>query len=236
MRARGFTLLEVLLALGIASTLGLVLLGVLKSTARASAELSARADLVAEASLASAVVTARIREAVYIYPVGATLRLSASGFTSRRPAGGQTWTVGSDPIVALILPPKDAAVTCHPAFRSDGCYAFFAYYPVKRSVLTANAAPGNNPGADALNDAAAWVLMEYRSYFAAPPDFAAPVVPFPATGVGLVVCDFLDARVSPFAGVNEGVSVTIALARRVSGGVVRTAPLTTSAFARNVAR
>ncbi|PYE54435.1 PulJ/GspJ family protein [Deinococcus yavapaiensis] len=236
MKSRGFTLLEMLFALGLAATLGLVLIGVLQTSARASADLSARAELVSEASLASAVVTARIREAVHVYPTGSTLRLSVSGFTSRRPTGGQTWTVGTDPILALILPPRDASVDCHPAYRSEGCYAFYAYYPVKRSVLTANAALGNNPGADATNDGTAWVLMEYRSYYPSPPDFTAVPVSFQPTGVGLIVCDFLDSSVSPFARTGDGVEVTIALARRVSGKVVRVTPLRTSAFPRNVAR
>jgi prepilin-type N-terminal cleavage/methylation domain-containing protein len=97
-------------------------------------------------------------------------KIVSSGTRFQKPSGDYQWAVGSssDPILAMISPPRDTTITCTNATGADksGCFAFIAYFPVKRSGVTS--ASVNEP-LDFVNDDPdnkdGWVLMEYRRNF-----------------------------------------------------------------------
>lgn len=166
-RQQGLTLVELLVGLALAGLVTSALLSLNISTSQTSSLLNSRNDLLAETQLAQNYVAAKLREAAYVFPTGTALTLSATNsFSTQKPgAASSTWTVGTDPIVAVILPPEESGscVTGAPQF----CYTFYAYYPVQRATVTANATGAAQPGPDARNDASAWVLMEYRRPYTA---------------------------------------------------------------------
>jgi prepilin-type N-terminal cleavage/methylation domain-containing protein len=163
----GLTLVEILVALSIVAILLVVFTQLFSSSLRASGEIYSRAELLHEGQIAQQIIASRLQSASFVYPPGYTLQFASSGYTTRRPDGGYAWTVGRDPIVAMILPPSfdpgTGGGTCSSG-APQFCYRFFAYYPVLRSHLVAHAAPGVNPGPDPANEGA-WVLMEYRGSF-----------------------------------------------------------------------
>jgi hypothetical protein len=63
----------------------------------------------------------------------------------------------------MISPPKDSTKTCDGSGEKVGCFAFVAYFPVKRSGVTS---PSSATDLDFVNDDPdnkdGWVLMEYR--------------------------------------------------------------------------
>lgn len=171
----GFTLVELLIALAL---LGIILTAVVSvniGTARAAAALQARNDLQPELQLTQNYMAGKLREAAYIFPVGANIQMSVNGATTAKPDGSQNWVVGNTaaPILAFIVPPKTVGTTpltnCAGASSqseiADRCYAFYAFYPMKRDAYVAAVTGADDPGANSLNDATAWVLMEYRGYY-----------------------------------------------------------------------
>jgi len=163
MRQRyAFTLVEMLIAMAIFS----VILGLVMSALRTGSDtlgvIVGEADIIEDARAASAIIADEISQAAYIYPPGTTLTLNTSGYTTVNPkTNNRTWTVGEDPIIAMITPPNTSNINgdCDndPAF----CYTFVAFYPVERSLVSENipymADPTNDTGANAK-----WVLYEYR--------------------------------------------------------------------------
>lgn len=148
---RGFTLVEVLISLGILGIIITVLFQTIGSTTGLSNTTNSSNDLIREGQIAQQLLNARFKEACYVYPPSNTLTLAASGFTTQNGAGN-TWTVNTHPIVAVILPPEP----------SDTRYRFLAYYAIPRSQYVNSAATSSNPGADVNNDSSVWMLMEYR--------------------------------------------------------------------------
>lgn len=148
---RGFTLVEVMLSLAI---LGLLLgsaFSVFGSTVQASASANTANNLLKESQVAEAIVTNRARNACYVYPSGSTLDLGATPNTVNPFASNaSTWTVGTHPILALVLPPDPTTDA-----RLD--YRFVAIFALPTAQYRANApylsAPPT-PGADQ-----SWVLM-----------------------------------------------------------------------------
>jgi len=172
-------------------------------TSRASALLQARNDLLPETQIAQNYVASKLRQASYVFTDGTSFTLNSTSATTLDPSGSSLWTVGSDPVVAFILPPKTvttgqcaAAVTV--AAKDTYCYAFYAFYGTKRNNLTNNTTGIENPGVDAANDNTSWVLMEYRNYYATGTagsytSVAAAVaaIPTSTTVVGHLVMDYL---------------------------------------------
>jgi prepilin-type N-terminal cleavage/methylation domain-containing protein len=71
------------------------------------------------------------------------------------------------PVLAMIVPPRDTTASCGaPGTEKTGCYAFVAYFVVKRSTVTAadSATPRDFLNPDPSNDDR-WVVMEYRKNF-----------------------------------------------------------------------
>ncbi|MBB6016428.1 PilW family protein [Deinococcus radiopugnans] len=160
----GFTLVEMLVVIAI---LGVVLLAVSNtfiSSSRTTTLAVARAELQQETVNAQQLIASRVKEAWYVFPPGVAMALNDTALRRNPITSNKNWTVATHPILAMILPPRNPALACASA-TNDGCYRFFAYYPVLRSVWVAGTSGASNPGADAANDASTWVLAEYRDYY-----------------------------------------------------------------------
>ncbi len=113
----------------------------------------------------------------------------SSGTRFQKPSGGYVWSVGSstDPILAMISPPKNPAITCSNATGTskDGCFRFVAFFPVKRSGVTAStsAAPRDFVNEDTENKNG-WVLMEYRKNLDYNVAFNSPYTSLTVPGLG----------------------------------------------------
>lgn len=209
----GFTLVELLISLGILGLLLTAVVSVNIGTSRSAAGLQARNDLQPELQLTQNYMASKLAQASYVFPSGSSIQLTSSGSTTTNYAGGPTgtytWVVGTDPIIAFIVPPKTvtvggcAAATASTA--SDYCYAFYAFYAMNRANYLVAVSGADDPGANAANDSTASVLLEYRGYYSA----YAPVpilsgfgMPTPAqipTGsTGRLLMDFLAPSTATF--------------------------------------
>jgi type II secretory pathway pseudopilin PulG len=150
----GFTLLEILIGLFILGAIMVAFFRIVGTTADTSNELTLRNDLIQDAQIAQQIVNARIQESCYIYPTGTAITMG-TGYTTKRtiPSGtNNSWTLGTDPIVAMILRPTGTGTTGR----------FVAYYPMLRSYYIANAAASQRPDTGAENGNN-WLLMEYST-------------------------------------------------------------------------
>lgn len=199
----GFTLVELLIALALLSLILTAVVSLNIGTSRAAALLQARNDLLPESQIAQNYMASKLRQATYVFPDGSAFTLNATSTATQKPSGGALWTIGSDPIVAFIVPPKTvssgqcltATAAANTANQDTYCYAFYAFYGTKRSNVTSTTGL-ENPGADAANDGTAWVLMEYRKYYAAgnAGGYTTPAVAvaaIPTGGVGHLLMDYL---------------------------------------------
>ena len=167
MQRRGFSLLEILIALAV---MGILLVGFIQffsSTLQSAKDLDSRSDLVTEGQIAHQLLTSRLQEAWYVYPPGTAINLSHSdSWRITKPSGGTNWTVehSTEPFVAVILPPLVLEQTCSAA-TTGGCYRFYAYYPILRSTYVAQTGSRYTDRliADPVNPNA-WVLMQYSGY------------------------------------------------------------------------
>jgi len=246
---KGFTLIEILVALAVMSVLMLAFVRFFGGTLQASAHLQLQNELLSEAQIAHRLIASRIKEAWYIYPKGTKLTLTNSGWTARNTLSvGYQWTVGEN-FLAMILPPRKDGITC--STSNDGCFRFFAYFPHKRSwyVTHANVAEALDP--DSLNDPKVWVLMEYRAYYRRNCPVTDDGYPDPSnTGYrgkrGRLLVDYVQPNHDPWDSAfdytlfdlpavpnPEGLTVGLRLARQTSHGLYRV-PSGTSAFILNV--
>jgi len=160
-RRDAFTLVELLVAMAIFSTILVLVMSALRTGSNALTTIVGEADIIEDARAASAIIADEINQAAYIYPPGSTVTLGTTGYTTVNPnTGNRTWIVGDDPILAMITVPDTNEGDCDD--DPDFCYTFVAYYPVARDGVSANvpylADPANDNGANAK-----WVLYEYRS-------------------------------------------------------------------------
>ena len=87
--------------------------------------------------------------------------MSVSGGTTAKPDGTQNWVVGDTaaPIVAFIVPPKTVTLGGCAAATAltvpDYCYAFYAFYPMKRDAYLAAVTGADDPDTNGLNDSSA---------------------------------------------------------------------------------
>ncbi len=160
---RGFTLIEILVALSVMAVLMLAFVRFFGGTLRATGRLQVRNELLNEAQLAHHLIASRVKEAWYVWPPGRKLRLANSGWTTQNTLdGGRNWTVGPK-FLAMILPPAKDGVEC--SRDKAGCFRFFAYYPMKRSFYLSHASAVEALEPDGPNDGKVWVLMEYRAVY-----------------------------------------------------------------------
>lgn len=172
----GFGLVEVLIACGIA--LVILLIGVSGTLVASGAARDAmvRQELLDDLQTTADLVADESSAAFYLYPTGSVLTLNAgvSAFTRNPRTGTNVWRVGTDPILAFVLPPADPSVGCAPevehpgASRASraGCAEFVAFAAVRRAeVVQATLRGGeelsSSPGRDPPNDDA-WLVYEYR--------------------------------------------------------------------------
>ena len=93
----GFTLLELLVALGL---MGIVMGAVLSlnvNTGRATSALQARSELTSETQIAQNYIAGKIRNAVYVYPYGASNYVASLRFAN---SGYSTYNSGVAPCIA----------------------------------------------------------------------------------------------------------------------------------------
>ena len=163
----GFTLVELLISMAIFGILMLAFTQIFGGSLKASSEINSRNELISEGQIAQQLVASRLQSAYYIYSRGKTMQLTGVGTTTINNVGGggsQNWTVGTQPFVAMILPPKklgQCPSSPSPSSNPDACFTFYAYYPMVRgSFISSN---GNSaPPADPSNTNV-WFLMEYRA-------------------------------------------------------------------------
>lgn len=195
------TLIEVLISMALMGIVMTALVNVNISSTRASSALQTRNDLLPESQIAQNYVLSKIREATYVFPEGTTFNLGSDVTVQKPGTSGGSWTVGTDPIVAIVLPPTNTTPNCSASAPStpdtQNCYTFYAYYPVLRSSLTGSATLGSGlrPVTDVANDSSAWVLMEYRASYGKVTPLTTPDSVFTAApGVsaqGRLVMDYL---------------------------------------------
>lgn len=173
--SRGLSLIEVLVSIAVLGVVMAAVIQIFTSTMRVSADVNAQNTILHEGQIALQLVTARLNEALYIVPSGTPLALSTTNnditANTLGTAVSQSWTVGTDPLLALVLPPEDgdAGVVCASTAPTTACPRFFAYYPIKRSAYLNSSLPSAlKPDPSAGNDASTWMLMEYRGTFTSP--------------------------------------------------------------------
>lgn len=214
----GFTIIELLIGVLLASIIMLAVSILMQQTAVSNARLNQTNSLIREGQIAQQIISGRLAEAIYVWPSGFTAGTISfnDGFTTKNTVmsptpvaawplglatgGTQTYYKGStteaNPMrfVAMILPPSNPTydgagniTNCKAAIATpvagsttdtdaatttDGCYRFFAYFPMRRSYLS-NPTNGlsdiNRPLEDKLNDFPTdinqdrWVIMELRA-------------------------------------------------------------------------
>jgi len=162
--ARGFTLLEVLVSMLILGIISLAFIRMFSTTLDATNRITDRNKLLREAQIAERIIAARIQLAWKVFPPGTSVKINGGKTTHNHLAGSDTWVVGRDPMLAMILPPLEPEnyKKCSPA-RPRNCFRFFAYYAFRRSdylgAVSPNSAEALFP--DPKNDST-WVIMEYR--------------------------------------------------------------------------
>jgi prepilin-type N-terminal cleavage/methylation domain-containing protein len=157
----GFTMLEMLIGLSILGVIMVAFFRIVGSTIDSSNELNQRNDLIQDAQVAQQIVTAKIQEACYIYPNGQVINLG-NGYTRQRSVGtgapSPNWTVGTHPILAMLLKPDPNATG-----TNVGLNRFVAYYPVLRSTWVTSASESQNPGDDSANRNN-WILVQLQAF------------------------------------------------------------------------
>lgn len=180
-KTTALTLVELLISLAL---LGIVLTAVVSvniGTARSASLLQARNELLPETQIAQNYMANKLRQAFYVVPNNTVVVLGTTAAdTLRNPRTGTgAWTIGVDPIVAFVLPPKNyvngAAATnslCPPYSApagttddNDNCFYFYAFYALKRGDMVNAVSGAGDPGNDTANDPTSWVLMEFRRRF-----------------------------------------------------------------------
>jgi len=201
---QGFTLVELLISLAL---LGIVLTAVISiniGTSQSAAALQVRNDLTPELQIAQSYMAGKLGQAAYVFPVGANVQMTATANTAVSPSGSTNFKVGTDPVIAFVLPPKIVGTTASTkcstvtvALKSDYCYTFYAFYAMKRSNYISAVSGADDSGANPANDSTAWVLMEYRGVYSDPnasymaTGFSQFVTEIPTGNRGRLLMDYL---------------------------------------------
>jgi len=163
-RDRGFTLLEILISMLMLGIISLAFIRMFSTTLDATSQITDRNQLLQEAQIAERIMAARIQLAWKVFPPGTSIKINDGDTTRNHLAGSNTWVVGTDPILAMVLPPREPEnyQQCSTA-KPDYCFRFFAYYAFRRSDYLSAVAAGSAEALfpDPKNDPT-WVIMEYR--------------------------------------------------------------------------
>ena len=168
----GFTLLELLIGVAIMGVIMLAFTQLFSGSLRASSDINARNELLSEGQIAQQLIVSRLKGASYVYPPNTSFTMTNTVRTQNTIRGDQNWTVGMDPIVAMIVPPEgnpddpnpSTSVQCNSdsVREKNMCFMFYAYYPIERKVLIEGINPKFAPDPDPANEKV-WLLMEYRA-------------------------------------------------------------------------
>lgn len=165
MRNHGFTLIELLVASAIALlVLGLVASGI-QSGSSATRVIQTQQQMLEDVRVAGNYIADTVASAVYVFPPGTTLTIGGNGYTSKNPSSNNNiWTVGTDPVIALITPPSLTNQQCKYSgsqSQDPSCYQFKAFYILNRGAVVTAATGAENPGTDPINNSR-WMIYEYR--------------------------------------------------------------------------
>lgn len=204
MRARtrqaGFTLIELLVGMALTGVVLLVVNQTLNSTVRGTGVVNSQGALQQESLNGQYVIAARLKEAWYVYPAGSTLAFANNALIRNPVTGTSTFTVGTHPVLAMILPPPVRGAACVPNTAvNTGCYRFYTYYGMARSAWVAAASGFKDPGTT-VAAANTWVLAEYRADYAAAPTITATAPAIPASAPDGSGINLLSESVAPALG------------------------------------
>lgn len=206
-QTKGFTLVEVLVAIAVMGVIFLIIAGVNDSMAKGSRKLASSNQVAQESQNVQRLLAGRIAEAIYVYPAGVKIPMGSSGVMTKNTIGGRSdWTVNKDPLVAMIMPPRE----------KGSPYRYVVYYAIKRKELSESAlSPSSKPSLDPLNPEA-WVLMQFSANLGDwKPTYSTPSQGIPqadlprkigAQGNSSVLADYVQPQKPGelFAGVNGG--------------------------------
>jgi type II secretory pathway pseudopilin PulG len=198
MKQAGLTITEVLIAAFILVILLTIVGQGIRSSSSAVNTIVVESELLEDTRVAGQMIADAVARAVYIYPPGAVLTLNrTTGYTVENPiTKNNVWRVGTDPILAFIEAPKEAAATneaCKNEQREKkspypNCAFFVAYYPVLRSTVVKKSEYGRYLEDKRNTDA--WTLFEYRRSLAnAQLEFKPPLAV--TGGQGTMLADFI---------------------------------------------
>ena len=158
----GLTLVELIIAAFILGLLLLLIGSGLQSSSKAVGLVMGETELLEDIRASGQMITDELSRAVYVYPPGTPLSLNSSdSATVINPnTGDNTWTVGTDPILAFVQGPDDPLKEC--SSSNEACIYFVAYYAMQRSGFVSSLVPEDKAiiQDDAHEDS--WVLLEYR--------------------------------------------------------------------------
>ncbi len=252
-RQTGLTLLELLIAVAILGVLMLAFTQLFGGSLRASSDIGARNELLSEGQIAQQLIVSRIKSASHVYPPGTSFTMTNTVRTRNTVRGTQRWTVGTDPVLAMIVPPEGSShpgiTTCNNSTQAnkDMCFMFYAYFPVRRGVFIEEVNPKYAPNPDPANDDV-WLLMEYRQHIydkvnrrgnrlASPPDADAALADLGGS-TAQILADYVqpvaDAESRLFEIRPDGaVEITLRMGREQRGKRLELPPLRVRAYARN---
>ena len=97
-RQGGFTLVELLISLGILGLLLAAVVSVNVGTSRSAAGLQTRNDLQPELQIVQNYMASKLAQAAYVFPIGANIQMASTGDTTKNYAtGNYNWQVGTHP-------------------------------------------------------------------------------------------------------------------------------------------
>ncbi len=135
----GLTMVELMISLAIAGMLLAAVIPVFGSTLTTSTNTRSKAELTDEAQIAIAIMTARTREACYVYPTGSTIPMP------------NNWNSNNGNLVVS----NNAFAIIEP---TNTGYALYAYYLIAKTTYNTNAGT-----AQQLPASNGQVLMQYRA-------------------------------------------------------------------------
>lgn len=230
-RINGVTLIEMLVAMLLIGIIMTALVTFFGNTTKASSQSMARAELQQETLNAQQLMASRIKEAYYLMSSGSITLTTVGKQLAINPLTGSTsWTVGSSPVLAMILPPEKDSQTsitngktpkCQPSSIDNAkyCYRFFAYFLTKRSIWEANANEIDIPAKDSQN-ADTYVLAEYKGYYSDNVAINGASSPISNASAALLA-EYIRPANNIFTVSNSGnVTINLAVERKLAGQTI----------------